>query len=272
MRSMVMVTGASRGLGQAIAASLHPYLLQNGVTGLLYVLVARSATGLQQTMETIHGKLSASLVPKTNVQILPFVVDLADLSSLELNVSRIFSTAVPQDEMFDTTLFINNAGSVGPLGTPGMISSLTVLQRAIDLNVTSSIWLSSMFVEKLEPRTKRHCRVVNISSLCAIQSFPTMGVYCSGKAAREMYHSVMAKDLAPNPRLKILNYAPGPCRTDMTQELSDSTDLDANLSQYFKNASSSGSLIDPWDSAQRLNQVLVQDTFDSGEHIDYYDS
>jgi len=273
-----MITGASRGIGQAIAASVSPLLLKKDTTGLVYVLIARSSAGLQSTVDTINHQLSSQSpsINGSNIKIMPFVVDLEDLSTLEGSLSNVLTSVVPQHEIFDTTILFNNAGSVGPLGLAHTLTSLTGIQRAIDLNITSSIWLSSLFIRTFGPHTQRQCRVVNISSICAIQPFPTMSLYCAGKAARDMFHSVLAKDLAsvsdsfPS-SMKVLNYAPGPCKTEMTQELSRSTELEPTLSQYFNNAYNEGTLIDPWDSADRLVQLLIKDDFESGAHVDYFD-
>jgi sepiapterin reductase len=75
--------------------------------------------------------------------------------------------------------------------------------------------------------------VVNVSSLSAVQAFDSKGIYCAGKAAREMYHAVLAQELANQAavtvegsaggisarKMLVLNYAPGPLDTDMQKEL-----------------------------------------------------
>lgn len=70
--------------------------------------------------------------------------------------------------------------------------------------------------------------VVNVSSLCAVQAFDSWGIYCAGKAARDMYHSVLAQEqtkkqesgaTASAEKILVLNYAPGPLDTDMQKEI-----------------------------------------------------
>lgn len=54
--------------------------------------------------------------------------------------------------------------------------------------------------------------VINISSLCAVQPFKSWGLYCAGKAGRDMLFRVLA---AEEPNVTVLNYAPGPLDNDM---------------------------------------------------------
>lgn len=58
--------------------------------------------------------------------------------------------------------------------------------------------------------------VINISSLCAVQPFKSWGLYCAGKAGRDMLFKVLA---AEEPNVTVLNYAPGPLDNDMQVRL-----------------------------------------------------
>lgn len=55
-------------------------------------------------------------------------------------------------------------------------------------------------------------KVINISSLCAVEPFKSWGLYCTSKAGRNMLFRVLA---AENPALRVLSYGPGPLNTDM---------------------------------------------------------
>ncbi|KAL7499979.1 hypothetical protein ACHAWT_010920 [Skeletonema menzelii] len=129
-------------------------------------------------------------------------------------------------------------------------------------------------------------RVINISSLCASEPFPTMSLYCAGKAARDMFHAVLAKEqisqsheekegtttTTSNPtQFKVLNYAPGACNTAMTDVLAESTDLDNELQQYFSTSRDKHQLVRPDDTAAKLVGLLMKDEFESGTHVDYWD-
>ena len=124
-------------------------------------------------------------------------------------------------------------------------------------------------------------RIVNISSICAIDPFSTMGVYCSGKAARDMFHKVLAKEYSEDDsdkstaeekqQFKVLNWAPGPCDTEMTDVLSESPILDNKLHDYFESSKQNNTLVKPEDSAKKLVELLRNDKYESEAHIDYYD-
>lgn len=73
------------------------------------------------------------------------------------------------------------------------------------LNLYSVTALTSEFLKVFN--SGQRC-VLNITSLCAIKPFKSMGYYCVGKAAREMYFKVLTDE---NPSLDILNYSPGKC-------------------------------------------------------------
>ena len=99
---------------------------------------------------------------------------------------------------------------------------------------------------------------MNVSSLAAVQAFPTWGVYCAGKAARDMFTAVGASEMAgkvcscaalvengerkldarfvvQRPLVSMLNYAPGPMDTDMQASLRESDTMDEGIKVYMSN-------------------------------------
>ena len=201
-KSLFVVTGASRGIGRAIAVAVAQRSKFGGNDNspilrdrdeLTLVLVARSS--LDETERAVAG---AS--PGAAVRIESHRVDLSDLESLPSTVGPIFGR-LAADGSYGSCTLISNAGSVEPIGTVASISgadgssssaSMKALRSSIDLNVTSSIWITSQFVSAFSGCN--YMRVVNISSLCAVDPFATMSVYCAGKAARDMFHQVLAKE------------------------------------------------------------------------------
>jgi len=312
--TLILITGASKGIGQACATAFARNTALPPPVRIC--IVARSEDGLRRTAELVkHAAAEVTMVESRRekqavVEVIQQVVDLSDLDTLEDRMMGIFqeiksnsrSSSKELDTKddhrndgssnFDRTILINNAGSLGHLGPSTDIISLRDLRKVIDLNVTSSIWLSSNFVRQFgNPKTTTKSTVVNISSLCAIQPFETMGAYCAGKAARDMFHAVMAKELSEedtntttsnnnkdssggNPNsVKILNYAPGVVDTKMTAALSQSNELDDGLSSFFKGIprEGEGRMLTPNDTALRLVDLVMDDNFQSGAHVDYWD-
>jgi hypothetical protein len=57
----------------------------------------------------------------------------------------------------------------------------------------------------------------------------------------------------------------------MTDVLADCPMLDTGLHEYFSSSKSENKLIDPVDSAKKLIDLLAQDKYSSGSHVDYWD-
>jgi sepiapterin reductase len=252
---LLLVTGASRGFGQALAkvACQHTDRVRA-------ILVARSADGLLETEESMQ---------REGVQVSRHIIDLQDLDKLDGNIDDLFQDLCLDDGFaYDNVVLINNAGTVGHVGSFLTSPSLENLRSNVDLNVTSALWISIRFAQCIKAtKEKQRATIVNISSLVAIADFPTMAAYSAGKAAREKYHTIMSKEIgADDEGVKILNYAPGPLETDMVTEIRSSAELDADLRPHFDKK-----LLDPEDSARKLIKLLVSNEFQSGSHVDYYD-
>lgn len=275
---LLIVTGASRGLGRAVAiAFCHHHISSSKI---LAVLVGRSESALRETAELLPTTTTEQISWRT------VVADLGDLDQLDDAIDRILP---PKDSIgtWDECILINNAGSLGHIGLAADVPSLRDLRQTVDLNLTSALWLSVRVTRFCQQHSgdgqtiPKKCTVVNISSLVAIQPFPTLAVYSAGKAARDAFHSAMAQELlSPGAHeddtkdddkdhcvVRILNYAPGPLEgTDMTQQLRTSEALHATLQPHYQKT-----LVDVNDSALALVRLLQSDNFTSGQHVDYYD-
>lgn len=250
---LLIVTGASRGLGKAIVkefacGSSHSF-------SLAYVaLMARSIDRLEATKAEVR-------VP---APVLTCAVDLSSLEDLDRSIDEMLTAVNSSGASFNEVVLINNAGSIGHIGACVETPSLADMRNYIDLNVTSCFWLSIRLIRFANARGIR-ATVVNVSSLVALQPFSSLGIYSAGKAAREAYHSVLAVEVACR-RAKILNYAPGPLETDMTNEIRESSGLDTSLRPFYEKK-----LVDPCDSARALVRCLSSDDFESGAHLDFYE-
>lgn len=192
--------------------------------------------------------------------------------------------------------------------------SLNDMKQTIDFNITSTLWFTTKITQYLmqqqsnDDRRKQnmihHADIVNISSLAALYPFPTMAIYSTCKAARNMYHQSLAmemmmnkdndnNDIASNndhhddyhkndatnttsstlstpnqyyPMIRYLNYAPGPLDdTDMTKQLL------YHRKQLHKMVYPN-EYVTVQKSAQKLVRILLLSKYESGTHIDYYDN
>ena len=256
---LLVVSGASRGFGQAVAAAF----VKSSTTPIVAILTARSEQGLLETKDLMLTAASSTNTNSANISIHP--VDLGDLDKLERNLEELIEAAKPFAQ-YERIVIVNNAGSLGHLGKATDMTSLQDFSQIINLNVTSSLWFTTRWARELS--RNENVTIVNISSLCAVQAFPTMSTYCAGKAARDMFHESLAKE---HPLLKILNYAPGAMDTDMTVALREEEKLEDGIRDFFIGAHAKGELIDPKASAAKLVKLVLSGDYESGKHVDYWD-
>ncbi|MDA2955852.1 MAG: SDR family NAD(P)-dependent oxidoreductase [Actinomycetota bacterium] len=179
----VLVTGASRGIGEAIAR-------EAGRRGAKVVGVARSAAALNAVMQSVNG--------------VAFPCDLSEPAQRNDLIGRLEAIHGPID------VVVNNAG-VDNTKLFAQASALDV-ERVITLNQVVPIELMRQAVPLM--RSRGHGHVVNISSLAAAGGFAGMTLYCSSKAGLSGFHRVLRHELKGSPiGLSLVEI--GPIPTDM---------------------------------------------------------
>jgi sepiapterin reductase len=91
---------------------------------------------------------------------------------------------------FNEAVIIHNVGSLGDVSKNTInMTDLDTWRDYYNLNVFGPAVLNGVFMQLFKAETiKKH--VINITSLCGIQPLKSLGYYCAGKAAREMYFKV----------------------------------------------------------------------------------
>lgn len=141
--------------------------------------------------------------------------------------------------------------------------------------MTSCILLASVALQTFAGHAER-LDIVNISSLAAVKAFESWGVYCIGKAARDMLIQVIAAEvdssaaLSRGTKVKALNYAPGPVNTDMQAEIR-STAAVPEQREFYSDLFDSGKLVTPEATTAKLVGILEKNSYKNGAHIDFYD-
>ncbi|KAM7167386.1 sepiapterin reductase [Macrochelys suwanniensis] len=255
-KAACILTGASRGFGRSLALLLAPWL----EAGSVLILVARSRGALAE----LEAELQCHF-PGLKVSSVP--ADLSTEDGLQV-VLRGVQDKLPGAEDLERLLIINNAGSLGDLSKSFVdFTSPAEVNSYFAFNVTSALCLTSSILNAV-PEHPGLCKtVVNISSLCALKPFKSWTLYCTGKASRDMMFQVLALE---KPDVRVVNYAPGPLDTEM-QQLARTKSGDPEVRQQFLNMKYSGQLLDCRVSAQKLVNLLLEDTFHSGAHIDFYE-
>jgi sepiapterin reductase len=179
MTTLVIITGASKGIGRSTACA---FAKDPRINMLDLCLVARNQEGLFQTQSLARN----ALPPDKNVDSSVHSIDLSNLDTLETKIKDTFQQKMKQNNNYERAILINNAASLGYVGPSSELPSPADLKGSVDFNITSSVWLSSYFVRYFGHRHKIKCNVVNMSSLCAVAPFKTMAMYCAGKASVRM--------------------------------------------------------------------------------------
>ncbi len=189
---IALVTGASRGIGRAVALALARQ-------GAHIIAVARTTSQLEDLDDHIRAiGGSATLVP----------LDLKDGAA----VDRLGQAIHERWKKLD--IFVGNAGLLGPIGPLSHIKP-KVFEELLNINVTAN-WRLLRSLDALL-RASDAGRVIFVSSGAARKNKPYWGGYGMSKAALEHLALTYAAEVADSPvRVNIIN--PGPTRTAMRAE------------------------------------------------------
>jgi len=234
--TVAVLTGASRGLGQALALGL----LQAGTR---LVTVSRN-----------HDDTLAARAMEAGVSLQQVQSDLANPAAAERVASQIVA-GLPTDAQ--RYLLINNAGTVDPIKQACDLSNAGSIAAAFSLNVTSVILLTAAFLQAVKP-LQADCRILNISSGAGRRPMPGWGVYCATKAALDRYTEVLH---AEQHGVRIVALAPGVIDTGMQEKIRGSAANDFPHVERFSHMHDSGQLSSPADTAARILRYIERDDF-----------
>jgi NAD(P)-dependent dehydrogenase (short-subunit alcohol dehydrogenase family) len=194
-RRTALITGASRGLGLALARALAE-------EGWTLIIDARGEDALERSR--------AELSERTRVVAIP-----GDVSDPEHRAA--LADAVRKVGGLDA--LVNNASILGPSPQPALLDyPLDVLEEVYRANTLSPLAL----VQVLRNELKQDARVINVTSDAAVEPYEGWGGYGSSKAALEQLSNILA---AENPNLRVYRVDPGDMRTRMHQEAFPDEDI-----------------------------------------------
>lgn len=192
--STAIVTGASRGLGRAVARGLAR-------RGWSLIIEARGEVALNEVRREIWDLLP----PGAHVVAVP-----GDVTDTEHR--KVLAGAAHALGGLD--LLVSNAGVIGPSPRPALAAfPLTALRELFEVYPVASLGLVQETIEMLRAAPDGG-RVVLISSDAAVEAYPGWGGYGSAKAAVDQLAAVLA---AEEPSLRVWALDPGDLRTDMHQ-------------------------------------------------------
>jgi NAD(P)-dependent dehydrogenase (short-subunit alcohol dehydrogenase family) len=193
---VALITGASRGLGLALARDL-------AAAGWALVIDARGIDGLDAA--------TAELARVTKVVAL--AGDVADDRHRETLIDAAASLG-------GVDLLVNNASVLGPSPQPRLADyPLDVLARVFDVNVVAPVALAQRALPQVRARKGT---IVNITSDAGVEPYEGWGGYGSSKAALEQIGNILG---AEEPDVRVYTFDPGDMRTQMHQEAFPDEDI-----------------------------------------------
>jgi len=250
MTQLTILTGASRGMGLAMAEQLctpnHTLLcISRGSSPDLTALALKNGTTLLQ-----------------------WQADLAHPQVVADNLSAWLQTLTGQP--FENATLINNAGVIGHLG-PFEQASAHSVQEALAINLAAPMLLTQVFLQTTRAWPAQR-KVLQISSGLGRRPMAASALYCASKAGLDHFSRCVALDeaLLSNPA-RIVSLAPGVIDTDMQTDLRSGNPSGFPDQANFIHLKESGSLTSPADAAAKVLGFLARGDFGSSVVADVRD-
>ncbi|MEV8471073.1 SDR family oxidoreductase [Ralstonia sp. UNC404CL21Col] len=234
--SLFILTGASRGLGAALAQALMQ-------PGHRLICVARGDNAELRAQATAAG-----------VMLDWHQVDLSDAHAAEAWMTKTLA-ALPA---FANVTLVLNAGAVEPIGTIDTLRADTLLPH-LQLNLAGPMALTAALLRGTAAWNAQR-RVLAISSGAARRPIAGWAAYCTGKAGLDMF--VRAINADGDASVRAVALAPGVIDTDMQRTIRGA---DFAGVQRFRDLHAHGELVSPQDAAARIAAYLVRPDFGATE-------
>jgi NAD(P)-dependent dehydrogenase (short-subunit alcohol dehydrogenase family) len=193
---VALITGASQGLGRALARRL-------AADGWALIVDARHPAPLSE--------LELELASLTTVVAIP-----GDIADADHRAALVRAAT----DLGSIDLLVNNASTLGASPLPSLAGiDLDVLRHTYEVNAIAPLALTQRVLPMLRDR---HGTIVNITSDAAVEGYETWGGYGSAKAALEQLGRVLA---AEEPNVHVYTFDPGDMRTQMHQDAFPGEDI-----------------------------------------------
>lgn len=200
---VALITGASRGIGQAIAEAY-------AAAGAKVVLCSRKQPGLDAVAETIRGNGGDAL---------PIAAHTGSLDAINAVVEQATEAYGGID------IVVNNAATNPHFG-PIMTAEEGHWDKILDVNVKGYFRVVQACLPSMKQRGGG--KVINVASIAGTEPAPMMGIYCVSKAAVLMLTQVLAAELAGD-NVQVNAIAPGFVKTQFSAALWQNETIHDNI-------------------------------------------
>ena len=239
---VILVTGASRGLGAAMTEQLLS-------PDRKLIGVARSP----------NDALAAAAREK-GAWLDWYLQDLSDVAATDALATSICA-GLPRDAT--RYVLINNAGVADPVGPVAKLDAARAA-AALHVNLAAAMIFTARFLAATAG-TNADRRVLNISSGSGRRPMDGNSVYSATKAGLDMFARCLKLEQAlENNGARVVSLAPGVIETDMQVYMRSRDPADFPQAAYFRGMKDEARLATPEDAARRI--VAYLDRGDFGEH------
>ncbi len=218
-----LITGASKGLGKAMAIALAE-------AGAAVALVSRDEKMLAAVADEIRGRGGLAET---------FAIDVSD----EEAVARLRSDFTEKLGRV-LNILINNAGI--NIRKPVTDFTLEEWNRVMNTNVTSAFLLCRDFVPHM--KSQGYGRIINMTSMMAHVSLPGRTAYSASKTALLGFTRALALELAPE-KITVNGISPGVFATEMNTPLLENAELSAQFLSKIP--------LNRWGSPDEIGKLAV---------------
>jgi 3-oxoacyl-[acyl-carrier protein] reductase len=190
-----LITGASRGIGRAIALELA----QQGINRLL--LIARDRTRLEELTTEIN-------LIKAQIEVVAIPLDLTQAAAVNIALGQAWRNHGP------IHLLINCAGIA--YQSPFLRAKLPKVQEEMSLNLMGMYTITHLVARRMA--IKQEGTIVNVSSLMGKVGAPTMSTYSATKFAILGFTQALRGELSAY-NVRVVALLPSLTKTDMIQQL-----------------------------------------------------
>lgn len=232
---LLVITGASRGIGAAISG-------------------AASAAG------AVVAACNRTLPPGSS----GLAADLSDPAEWPRFAS--WYERQVDEHAPERVVFVHNAATLTPIGPAGVVDADDY--RSLVLLDSAAPQVLGDAAIRTARRTGRPTVVVQMSSGAADSPYPGWSGYCAAKAAVEMWVKTVAAELGQDAGVRLLAVRPGVVATRMQEEIRASSEADFPQVERFRRLHADGQLADAETVGGDIWELATSGNWSSGAVID----